>query len=134
MNEEKKKDCVVIGVFLGSEDKPNNMVHKREAKLLEQLELEGTLDDLLRKRGWKSKLAEQCSNEGYEIRSISVLKHRHQGCDIAVTVSATSAANSPRLSRGGKPVTRGGKPIGQPLTKVKTMAAKRRAAARKNAK
>jgi hypothetical protein len=118
MSNEK----TIVGIFLGTEGKRKGRQPKREAKLLEKLEIDGAPKQIVLDPHWKPNLIEACRRSGYEVRAVSVLQHRQKGCDIAVTVVEKQGG---KLSLRGKPVTRGGKPITGPVT-GKTMAERRR--------
>jgi hypothetical protein len=93
------------------------------SRLIEKREMDLTVDELHRKKGWRHELNAEVSKAGKKVLAVNVLAERQHGCDVVVTVEG-SGLNRPATR---KPVTRGKRRVDEPVEKKKTMAAKRRA-------
>lgn len=118
----------VVGVFVGEQKRHEGRVVRSEAKLVEKLETGSTVGELLNDPHWKTRLAERCTQFG-TVLAVAVMRHEKQGCNVAVNVAPTQ--ERPLERRAKKPVTRGGVPIGDPVTGKRTMAGRRRKAAKR---
>jgi len=96
----------------------------RVSNLVERIELQESLDALIRRKGWKAEVEAKVNEKGLSVISISIV---HSGADLDVNIAVSVAQPPPKLGEKKKPVTRGGRPVDGPIKVGKTMAAKRRA-------